>query len=234
MKVAQGYYIASMCSVCKQNQDSMPHLLWSCNFSLKIWKWLGNIFNFPIPVSFENIIHCAKNHSPIVREIWTTAAFCIMRELWFLKNRIMFENVQPNENDFISRILYLVHLGGYMMKGNRWSQDYDSQILNFFQLGHMSIKFTAIKECIWLNPPKGFVLFCCDGAAAGNPGLADFGIITRDHVCAVLGTISGGIGVASNYIAESLAIIWALEWSVKMQHDNIIIRSDSKSVVEDF
>ncbi|XP_026378015.1 uncharacterized protein LOC113272387 [Papaver somniferum] len=48
-------------------------------------------------------------------------------------------------------------------------------------------------ECCWLNPPKNFVLFCCDGAAAGNPGLAGFGVIARDHDCAVIGTVSGGL-----------------------------------------
>ncbi|XP_026415835.1 uncharacterized protein LOC113311204 [Papaver somniferum] len=221
LKIQQGYSMVSMCCICKQDLDSMFHLLWSCSFSIKIWQWLGNIFHFSIPSSLEDVIHCAKNHSPIVKQIWLTSSFATMRELWFLKNRIFFDNAKPNENTVKSKILSLVHYGGYRMKATRWTHDYDSHILEFFKLGNKGSKFTTIRECVWLLPPRGVILFCCNGIALVDPGLAGFGIIYIDHDGAVVGTISGGLGIASSYIAKSFSVIWAFEWENKLKCDKL-------------
>ncbi|XP_026410786.1 uncharacterized protein LOC113306012 [Papaver somniferum] len=120
------------------------------------------------------------------------------------------------------------------MKGTRWSHDYDSKILDFFKLGNRGTKFTTIRECFWLLPPRGFVLFCCNGTAIGDPGLEGFGIIARDHESNVIGTISVGLGMDSSYIDKSFAVVWAIEWAINLKCDKIIIRSDSKTVIEDF
>ncbi|XP_026443762.1 uncharacterized protein LOC113343877 [Papaver somniferum] len=68
----------------------------------------------------------------------------------------------------------------------------------------------------------------------GNPGNAGFGIIARNHYFQVVRIISGGIGVATNYIAEVLAVVGAAEWAVLLKCKYIIIRSDSAAVIGDF
>ncbi|XP_026435090.1 uncharacterized protein LOC113332795 [Papaver somniferum] len=120
------------------------------------------------------------------------------------------------------------------MKATRWTHDYDSHILQFFKLGNKGSKLTTIRECVWLLPPRGVILFCFNGTALGDPGLAGFGTISRDHDGAVIGTISGGLGIASSYIAKSFSVIWAIEWANKLKCDKIIIRADLNSVVTDF
>ncbi|XP_026419869.1 uncharacterized protein LOC113315834 [Papaver somniferum] len=120
------------------------------------------------------------------------------------------------------------------MNGTKWNQNYDSTILQFFNIRNRCTKFNSIVECQWNAPDEGYVMFCCDGAAIGNPGNAGFGIIARDQFFQVLGTISGGIGIATNYIAEVLAVVCAIEWAVRLCCYKIVICSDSKSVVEDF
>ncbi|XP_026399810.1 uncharacterized protein LOC113295698 [Papaver somniferum] len=62
---------------------------------------------------------------------------------------------------------------------------------------------------------SGFIMFCCDGASIGNPGISAFGIVIRDHLSQVLGVITGGIGIATNYIAEVYAVISAVELAVE-------------------
>ncbi|XP_026384030.1 uncharacterized protein LOC113279558 [Papaver somniferum] len=91
----------------------------------------------------------------------------------------------------ISSNIWKLQQGVFVDDQMRTAQGYS--IASTCCLGHRSTKFSEIKECFWLNPPRGFVLFCCDGAAAGNPGLEGFGIIARDHACTVIGTISGGL-----------------------------------------
>ncbi|XP_026416846.1 uncharacterized protein LOC113312297 [Papaver somniferum] len=65
-------------------------------------------------------------------------------------------------------------------------------------------------------------------------GVAGFGIVIRDHLFQVMGTLSGGIGVASNYIYEVCAVIYAAELAVTWKLQNIIINSDSKTVISEF
>ncbi|XP_026397055.1 uncharacterized protein LOC113291774 [Papaver somniferum] len=233
-KVKQGFSMVSKCCICNQIQDNMAHLQWSCNLSKTFWKWLGNIFHFNGPISFDDVLNSAKHKSPIIKEVWLTTACATLRELWFQKNKMLFENVQPNVNRFRSMIMSLVHYGSYRMQGVSWNQIYDSQILQFLNVIGKCTSLNIIKECYWCGPAEGYVLFSCNGAAFGNPGNAGFGIFARSHDFQVLGTISGGIGVSSNYIAEVMAVVCAIEWSVSLSCRIIVISSYSESVVADF
>ncbi|XP_026396676.1 uncharacterized protein LOC113291346 [Papaver somniferum] len=77
-------------------------------------------------------------------------------------------------------------------------------------------------------------MFCCDGASFGNPGVAGFGVVIRDHLCQVLGVISGGIDIATNYLAEVYAIICAVELAVEWQIQEAILNLDYKTMVTEF
>ncbi|XP_026383314.1 uncharacterized protein LOC113278781 [Papaver somniferum] len=206
--------MASACCICMEDQDSMDHTLWKCKFGIFIWNWLNEIFAFKNPSFFEYIYKAAKNKSPLVKEIWLTASCATLRELWFQRNEKLFEENKPNINRFKSRIFQLVYEGGYRMKGNRWGQNYDSQIISFFMLGVRNIKYSGITECYWKSPTSGYTLFCCDGSSFGNPGSAGFGIIARDNEFQVIGTLIGGLCITTNFIAEVYAILCALEWAV--------------------
>ncbi|XP_026377694.1 uncharacterized protein LOC113271990 [Papaver somniferum] len=128
----------------------------------------------------------------------------------------------------------MVFEGGYRMKSNKWNQNYDLQIIAFFKLGLRHSKFQCIKTCYWIPPPMGYTMFFCDGSSFGNPGAAGFGVVVRDHVCQVLGVLSGGIGIGTNYIAEVYVVVCAAELAVERGLKNIVLCSDSKSVIEDF
>ncbi|XP_026419876.1 uncharacterized protein LOC113315841 [Papaver somniferum] len=176
----------------------------------------------------------SKYKSPLVKEVWITAACSTLKELWFQKNRKIFENIKPNEQQFKCRIKKLVFEGGLRIKGNKWNQNYDHRIISFFNLGSRNFKFQCIKECYWFPPPIGYTMFCCDGSSFGNPGTAGFGFVIRDHVCQVIGVLSGGLGIATNYIAENYALLCAVELAGEWRLQNIILCSDSKTIIEDF
>ncbi|XP_026416848.1 uncharacterized protein LOC113312299 [Papaver somniferum] len=77
-------------------------------------------------------------------------------------------------------------------------------------------------------------MFWCDGSSFGNPGTTGFGFVIRDHVCQVIGVLSGGLGIATNYIAENYALLCAVGLAGEWGLQNIILCSDSKTVIEDF
>ncbi|XP_026396047.1 uncharacterized protein LOC113290678 [Papaver somniferum] len=73
---------------------------------------------------------------------------------------------------------------------------------------------------------------CCDGVARGNPGVVGAGVVARDHGANVVGSMSVGLGITTNYLVEILGILFGLEWARQWGYLKICIRSDSMSVVK--
>lgn len=83
-------------------------------------------------------------------------------------------------------------------------------------------------------PEEGYTLFCCDRASFGNPENIGFGVVVRNNIIRVIGIMSGGIGIATNCLAEVYAVLCALEWVVLLKISKVIIRSDFKPVTGEF
>ena len=71
-----------------------------------------------------------------------------------------------------------------------------------------------------------------DGAARGNPGPAGAGALVTDREGNVLAEIAEGLGVATNNVAEYTAAILGLERAADLGAQEVILRSDSRLVVE--
>lgn len=128
----RGFKMASRCCVCKQKQDSMQHLLWGCAFSVQIWCWICNIFNFRLPASFTDIISFTIQKRKLVKSLWLIAAYTIVRELWFLKNRIIFEDKQESEEQFKNKIIKLIRDFSIRLKSTVHTNNYELEILKYF------------------------------------------------------------------------------------------------------
>jgi ribonuclease H / adenosylcobalamin/alpha-ribazole phosphatase len=72
----------------------------------------------------------------------------------------------------------------------------------------------------------------CDGAARGNPGPAGIGAVIRDAQGGVLAEIAEGIGVATNNVAEYRAAIAGLARAAALGGEEILLRSDSRLLIE--
>jgi probable phosphoglycerate mutase len=72
----------------------------------------------------------------------------------------------------------------------------------------------------------------CDGGARGNPGPAGIGATIRTPAGKILAEVSEAIGTATNNVAEYTAVKRALEEASKLGADSILVRSDSKLLIE--
>ena len=72
----------------------------------------------------------------------------------------------------------------------------------------------------------------CDGGARGNPGPAGIGVTIRAPRGKTLSEISEAIGNATNNVAEYTAVKRALERVAELGADDVLIRSDSKLLIE--
>ena len=71
-----------------------------------------------------------------------------------------------------------------------------------------------------------------DGAARGNPGPAGAGAVLTDRDGVVVAEIAQGLGVATNNVAEYTAAILGLERAAELGASEVILRSDSRLLVE--
>jgi ribonuclease HI len=83
-----------------------------------------------------------------------------------------------------------------------------------------------------LPPDPGLLTAHCDGAARGNPGPAGIGAVLTDQGGRVLAEIAEGIGVATNNVAEYKAAIAALERAAELGARRLLLRSDSRLLIE--
>ncbi|XP_026435162.1 uncharacterized protein LOC113332877 [Papaver somniferum] len=74
----KGFLTVSNCYLCGNNQDTMEHILWQCDFSVQIWHWLGGLFQCLNPMSFQEVLQVAKEKSGAIKAIWFNCAFNTM------------------------------------------------------------------------------------------------------------------------------------------------------------
>ncbi|XP_026396171.1 uncharacterized protein LOC113290798 [Papaver somniferum] len=232
--VKNGYAMVSRCCICEEAEDNMSHLLWDCKFSLAIWAWLCNIFNFSMPKNFEDVWRCAETKISLIQHVWIRAACFTLKEFWFQKNERFFEEIKPDISKFKCKLLKTIFEHSIRLKGSKWNQVYDNQIISFFKLGPRFSRYQCITACQRYAPELEFTMFCCDGVSFGNPGAAGFGIVIRDHFNQVFGAITGGLGTSTNYISEVYAVVNAAELAVTWNLQKIIITSDSNTIANQF
>ena len=71
-----------------------------------------------------------------------------------------------------------------------------------------------------------------DGGARGNPGPAGFGVLIQDAAGAVLDELHGGLGIATNNVAEYNGLLAALQWAAERGHRQVHVRADSELLVK--
>jgi ribonuclease HI len=76
------------------------------------------------------------------------------------------------------------------------------------------------------------VIVSTDGAARGNPGPAGIGVVVTDGRGRTLAEIAEGIGPATNNVAEYRAVLAGLEAAAELGARKVLVRSDSRLLVE--
>ncbi|XP_026454896.1 uncharacterized protein LOC113356096 [Papaver somniferum] len=112
----------------------------------------------------------------------------MIRDLWLLANLVIRSELWSVRNKVV-----------FEHKQANWSV--------FFK----SVKFVQPVECFWHPPDQNELQLCCDGAARGSPGIAGAGVVSRDASCNVIGAMSIGLRITTNFLAELYGILVGLE-----------------------
>jgi ribonuclease HI len=71
-----------------------------------------------------------------------------------------------------------------------------------------------------------------DGGARGNPGPAGYGVHIEGPNGVPLAELHGGLGIATNNVAEYNGLLAALRWAKEHGHTIVHIKADSLLVIE--
>jgi ribonuclease HI len=71
-----------------------------------------------------------------------------------------------------------------------------------------------------------------DGGARGNPGPAGYGVRVEAADGTLLAELHGGLGVATNNVAEYHGLLAALTWALDHDERAVHIRADSELLVK--
>jgi ribonuclease HI len=71
-----------------------------------------------------------------------------------------------------------------------------------------------------------------DGGARGNPGPAGYGVRIEGPDGSLVAELHGGLGIATNNIAEYNGLLAALRYAVAHQHHTVHIKADSELLVK--
>lgn len=81
-------------------------------------------------------------------------------------------------------------------------------------------------------PRSGRVNVWIDGGARGNPGPAGYGVHIEAPGGEVLAELHGGLGIATNNVAEYNGLLAALQWAVDQGFAEVHVRADSELLVK--
>ena len=70
-----------------------------------------------------------------------------------------------------------------------------------------------------------------DGGARGNPGPAGYGVRIQSEDGTLVEELHGGLGIATNNVAEYNGLLAALRWAVDHGEPRVRIRADSELLV---
>jgi ribonuclease HI len=71
-----------------------------------------------------------------------------------------------------------------------------------------------------------------DGGARGNPGPAGYGVHIESADGTVLAELHGGLGIATNNVAEYNGLLAALQWAIDHGYRDVHVRADSELLVK--
>lgn len=71
-----------------------------------------------------------------------------------------------------------------------------------------------------------------DGGARGNPGPAGYGARIEATDGSMIAELHGGLGIATNNVAEYNGLLAALQWAVDHEERDVHIRADSELLVK--
>jgi exonuclease III len=212
----KGFTGPSRCTLCMQSEETMEHLLNTCQYSQQIWDWGAQTMRrsqrnrSSIRETLANW-DAVSFYNPILQRIWQLLPGFILWAIWKERNKRIFNSSSSppfTTWDRVTRFIRETVLSSSWLQEDTKCKPEEESILEGWNLPP-NMPYQEKKETrkanspqVWSPPPPGFHKLNFDGASRNNPGPAGFGAVLRDHMGKITFLIAGSLGENTNNAAE--------------------------------
>ncbi|XP_026399125.1 uncharacterized protein LOC113294975 [Papaver somniferum] len=132
--------LASRCYLCRNEEESLDHIIWSCSYAAQIWDWISGNFKLRPHLDIVTSYKSAKGRSRIVKDLRLLSNMVIRSKLWLSRNMDYFQNKSVSIQFFKQRAFHLIHEYSVRLKGYMHNTTEDLEILNVFRVRHRQVK----------------------------------------------------------------------------------------------
>lgn len=243
--IKRGFHGPSYCPNCKQQSETIQHLMDSWTLANKLWEKLNFRCQRACRIS-RDIISTIHNWAPapynskLLNSLWTILLGLLLWTIWKERNKRIFKN-QCTPLDIIGAIsastfrkLWLYRNGKQMTYPLRHRNRVFGRIgiYGFRRFRMITISLLSLLGHP-LNgiPPTNVIKLNFDVASKGNPGKTGYGGIFRNHEGNRLLLYFGSIGWDTNNSAELEGLWQGLCLAHQHNFHPIIIEGDSQILI---
>lgn len=211
----------TLCPICGEKEESIEHAIPFCSHAKATWlrSRLGllshNLHIQHIQDWWNMITNIGREKEGMILK----EAALICWSIWLMRNKVVFENMQPRPKETLKRIQGLVN---------------DCQMC--FWIGSEQPKSTTLTSHAspggWSKRLNGVIKINCDATFDQQTGCARVAAIARNRHGAVVDVVNMRINAQNVYMAEAEAIRITVNMEIRNRWRRVIIESDSKVIVD--
>lgn len=95
------HQVVNKCYLCNRDEESLEHILWSCDFAMKAWNWISDIFDLMPNQNLTTAYKEAKGKSRMFKDLWLLSILVVRSELWMTRNGCVYDNQRVNWHFFL-------------------------------------------------------------------------------------------------------------------------------------
>ncbi|XP_026378634.1 uncharacterized protein LOC113273080 [Papaver somniferum] len=96
--------LSNRCYLCKCEEESLYHILWTCSYATQVWEWIAGIFSLQPHFNIVDAYKVSKGRSRITKDLWLLSILVVRAELWHARNLEYFENKSISIHFFKQRV----------------------------------------------------------------------------------------------------------------------------------
>ncbi|KAF9599112.1 hypothetical protein IFM89_035391 [Coptis chinensis] len=176
----------------------------------------------------KGLIKAKRLASPLIRELWTSAVLSMLVAIWKMRNSQRYNDSSFSSGHIRKQVRKGIQTTGRLSKSHMYNTVAELAILHSLDIECKPKPFSAIQQVNWYPPEQGVIKINCDGCSLGNLGRGGAGLTIRDYQSNLLGILAQGLGVVTNYEAESIALVLvaesaiALGWRTYLRFDVLV------------
>ncbi|XP_059066468.1 uncharacterized protein LOC131857768 [Cryptomeria japonica] len=239
-----GYAGPSRCIMCKAQSETVDHLLLTCPFAFKCWRWLSA--KLGLITALPNDIKSLFQSWPIPTKestlslIMELSPSSLVWEIWKERNHKLFDNKSRRIETILNSIAMIIvdsinYKLAFSLGPPKVFSSWDESIRKNWHGIRIPPSFgkkdNRRKTAIWSPPKPGWIKLNFDGTSRGNSGPSGIGYVIRDHTGPTLRKMAKLIPLDTNNIEEFKALQFKLRDCINHGFNNILVEGDSEIAI---